>query len=177
MTLPTEQISTASGLISTPSLLRRMSCWLYEGMLLFAVVFMAGYLFSTLTQTRHALQNRLGQQVFIFLVLGIYFTWFWRKGQTLAMKTWHIRMVDVAGQPLQHRRALLRYVLSWVWFMPPLLLFQVMNAPLTVTLLSCAVWIFLWAGSSFLHKDRQFWHDHWAGTRLIDVRPLKIEVA
>jgi len=53
----------------------------------------------------------------------------------------------------------------------------VMNAPLTVTLLSCPVWIFLWAGSSFLRKDRQFWHDHWAGTRLIDVRPVKTEVA
>ena len=177
MTPSTDQTSTASGLISTPSLLRRMSCWLYEGMLLFAVVFMAGYLFSTLTQTRHALQNRLGQQVFIFLVLGLYFTWFWHKGQTLAMKTWHIRVADLAGQPLQHHRALLRYVFSWVWFIPPLVLFQVMNAPLTVTLLACPVWIFLWAGSSFLHKDRQFWHDHWAGTRLMDVRPLKIEAA
>jgi uncharacterized RDD family membrane protein YckC len=177
MTPSTDQTSTASGLISTPSLLRRMSCWLYEGMLLFAIVFMAGYLFSTLTQTRHALQNRLGQQVFIFLVLGVYFTWFWRKGQTLAMKTWHIRMVDVTGQALQQRRALLRYVLSWVWFMPPLVLLQVMNAPLTVTLLACPVWIFLWAVSSFSSKDRQFWHDHWAGTRLMDVRPLKIEAA
>ena len=80
--------------LPAPSLTRRMSCWVYEAMLLFAVVFMASYLFSSLTQTRHGLQNRLGQQIFIFLVLGVYLTWFWRKGQTLAMKTWHIRVLD-----------------------------------------------------------------------------------
>ena len=60
-----------------PSLPRRMACWLYEGMLLFGVVFIAGYLFSALTQTRHALDNRHAQQAFLFVVLGIYFTWFW----------------------------------------------------------------------------------------------------
>jgi uncharacterized RDD family membrane protein YckC len=177
MTLTVNQTSEINGaeLISTPSLIRRMSCWIYEGMLLFAVVFMAGYLFSTLTQTRHALHNRLGQQVFIFLVLGVYFTWFWHKGQTLAMKTWHIRVVDLTGQALQQRRALLRYVLSWVWFIPPLIITQVINAPLTISLLACPLWICLWAWSSFLRKDRQFWHDNWAGTRLIDVRPQKSE--
>ena len=85
---------------NTPSLPRRMACWLYEGMLLFGVVFIAGYLFSALSQTRHALDNRPGLQAFLFLVLGIYFTWFWHRGQTLAMKTWHIRVVDRQGLPL-----------------------------------------------------------------------------
>lgn len=48
----------------TPSLRRRMACWLYEGMLIFGVMFIADYLFSTLTQTRHALDNRHSQQFF-----------------------------------------------------------------------------------------------------------------
>lgn len=50
----------------TPGVWRRMACWLYEGMLLFGVVFIAGYLFGTLTQTRHAMDNRTALQVFIF---------------------------------------------------------------------------------------------------------------
>ena len=104
--------------LQAPGLWRRMACWLYEGMLLFAVVFVAGYLFSALTQTRHALDNRHVQQAFLFVVLGIYFTWFWAKGQTLAMKTWHIRVVDTQGRPVTQARALLRYVLSWLWFLP-----------------------------------------------------------
>ncbi|MBP6854015.1 MAG: RDD family protein, partial [Rhodoferax sp.] len=37
-----------------PGLPRRMACWVYEGLLLFGVVFISGYLFSTLSQTRHA---------------------------------------------------------------------------------------------------------------------------
>ena len=69
--------------LQAPSLSRRMACWLYEGMLLFGVVFIAGYLFSTLSQTRNALDNRNALQAFIFLVLGIYFSWFWSKGQNI----------------------------------------------------------------------------------------------
>lgn len=160
--------------IITPSLLRRMSCWVYEGMLLFAVVFLASYLFSSLTQTRHGMQNRLGQQIFIFLVLGIYFSWFWHKGQTLAMKTWHIRALDIHGQPLTQRRAWMRYVLSWIWFMPPLVLTQWLELPLTLGLLLCPIWILFWACLTYFRADRQFMHDHWAGTRMVDVRPAKI---
>ena len=97
---------------TTPSLRRRMACWFYEGMLLFGVLFVAGYLFGTLSQTKHALHNRHGLQAFLFLVFAIYFTWLWSKGQTLAMKTWHIRVVDTSGQPLTQARALWRYVHS-----------------------------------------------------------------
>jgi len=71
----------------TPGVWRRMACWLYEGMLLFGVVFIAGYLFGTLTQTRNAMDNRTALQVFIFLALSAYFVIFWTRGQTLAMKT------------------------------------------------------------------------------------------
>ena len=67
-----------------PPLMRRMACWLYEGMLLFGVVFISGYLFGALSQTRHALNNRHALQAFLFVIFGIYFTWFWARGQTLA---------------------------------------------------------------------------------------------
>ena len=79
---------------------------------MFGVVFIAGYLFGTLSQTRNAMDNRHALQAFLFVVFGIYFTWFWAKGQTLAMKTWHIRLVDRRGAPVSQARALLRYVLS-----------------------------------------------------------------
>jgi uncharacterized RDD family membrane protein YckC len=158
--------------LTAPSLPRRMACWLYEGMLLFGVVFIAGYLFSALTQTRHALDNRHAQQAFLFLVFGIYFTWFWAKGQTLAMKTWHIRVVDRFGRPLTQGRALLRYLLSWLWFLPPLATTQLHpfgTAEVTVLALG---WIAVWAILARFHPQRQFWHDALAGTRLVhDDRP------
>jgi uncharacterized RDD family membrane protein YckC len=106
-------------------------------------------------------------------VLGVYFSWFWHKGQTLAMKTWHIRALDVNAQPLTQRRAWARYVLSWVWFVPPLVIAQLMQAPLMIGLLFCPLWIVFWACLTYFRADRQFLHDYLAGTRLVDVRPDK----
>ena len=167
-----EHTMTSDISLVAPSLRRRMACWIYEGLLLFGVVFLAGYLFSTLSQSRHALDNRHGLQAFLFLIIGLYFTWFGHKGQTLAMKTWRIRVVDVHGQALTQKRAFLRYVLSWVWFIPPL----VVLAPLDLTggeiLVLCLGWILVWALLSRFQAQQQFWHDVWAGTRLITSEPL-----
>ncbi|MFY7873539.1 MAG: RDD family protein [Limnohabitans sp.] len=153
-----------------PSLRRRMACWLYEGMLLFGVVFMAGYLFGALSQTRHALDNRHGLQAFVFLVLGIYFTWFWSRGQTLAMKTWHVRLVDLQGRAVSQSRALARYVLSWLWFLPPLFLRAIWDLPAPEVAVLSMGWIAIWALLSRFHPQRQFLHDALAGTRLVHHR-------
>lgn len=159
------ELATTSA--QTPSLRRRMACWLYEGILLFGVVFIAGYLFSALSQTRHALDNRLGLQAFLFLVLGIYFTWFWHRGQTLAMKTWHIRVLDREGRQLSQARALVRYLASWLWFAPPLLLTWPLQLPAAEVGVLVLGWVAVWALLSRFQSDRQFWHDVLAGTRLV----------
>ena len=150
----------------TPSLRRRMACWLYEGILMFGVVFIADYLFSTLTQTRHAMDNRHAQQAFLFLIFGIYFVWFWSHGQTLAMKTWDIRVTDRQGRPLSQQRALLRYVLAWVWFLPPLAVSWIFTVEVRQALVLAGGWIAIWAILSLFHPQRQFLHDALAGTRL-----------
>lgn len=171
MSTPTELPPSPVAFDATaPSLPRRMACWLYEGVLLFGVVFIAGYLFSALTQTRHALDNRHAQQAFLFIVLGIYFTWFWHKGQTLAMKTWHIRVVDRFGRPLTQARALARYVLAWLWFLPPLAAREWFALPAAEVVVLLGGWIAVWALLARFHPQRQFWHDALAGTRLIDSR-------
>ena len=154
-----------------PGLWRRMACWVYEGILLFGVVFISGYLFGTLSQTRNALDNRNALQAFLFVIFGIYFVWFWAKGQTLAMKTWDIRMVDRQGQPISQFRALGRYVLSWIWFLPPLMAvapFQLSGAEVAVLTMG---WVIIWALLARFQAQRQFWHDVWAGTRLISTKP------
>ena len=156
-----------------PSLPRRMACWLYEGLLMFGVVFIAAYLFGTLSQTRNAMDNRHWLQGFLFIVFGIYFVWLWAKGQTLAMKTWEITVVDRHGQPLTQTRALLRYLLSWLWFLPALAgvaPFQ-LSGPESVVIIGG--WIAVWALLSRFHPERQFWHDALAGTRLISMPHTK----
>jgi uncharacterized RDD family membrane protein YckC len=140
---------------------------MYEGMLMFGVVFIAGYLFGTLSQTRHALDNRLPLQAFLFVVFGIYFTWFWSRGQTLAMKTWNIRLVDRSGQPVTQARAFARYILSWLWFLPPLAALAPFGLTAGESVVIILGWVAVWAILSRFHPEQQFWHDALAGTRLI----------
>ena len=157
--------------LRAPALLPRMGSWLYEGLLLFGVIFIAGYLFGTLTQTRNAIDNRLALQAFLFCVLGVYFVWFWSHGQTLAMKTWRIRVVNTQGEALTQQRALLRYLLVWIWCVPPLLAAYARSMDVAGTSGVFFLWVAAWAALSHLHPLKQFWHDELAGTRLVDYRP------
>lgn len=156
-----------------PSVRRRMASFIYEGVLLFGVVMLAGFLFSIVTQQRHALQGVHGLQAFVFVALGIYFVWFWTKaGQTLAMKTWHIRLVDKSGKPVSRPRAMARYALSWIWFAPALAAAEITGARAGAQLSAwmCAG-VLLIAAASRWSPDRQFIHDLLCGTRLVEVRP------
>lgn len=139
---------------------------------MFGVVFIAGYLFGTLSQTRNALDNRHPLQAFLFVVFGIYFTWFWAKGQTLAQKTWHIRVVDKVGQPITQARALLRYALSWLWFLPPLAAVAPFSLAAAESIVIVSGWVAVWALLSRFHPHQQFWHDALAGTRLVHYKPI-----
>lgn len=146
-----------------------MAAWLYEGMLLFAVVFVAGWLFSALAQMRSGMDPRRGLlQGFLFVVFGIYFTWFWSKGQTLAMKTWHVRVVRHDGAPLSQARAAWRYLLAWLWFAPPLVITLPLGLPAAEVAGLVGVWVVMWALLSRLHPQGQFWHDALARTRLVN---------
>ncbi|AZG09458.1 RDD family protein [Pigmentiphaga sp. H8] len=133
---------------AAPGRWRRFACMMYEAILLFGVVFVADYLFDTLTQSRHALMLRHERQAWLFCVIGVYFVLCWRLGgQTLPMKTWHIRLVDANGGRPPVWKAVLRYVLAW---------------PFTLTGLG-----FVW---TFFDRDRQFPHDRLVGTRLVSTR-------
>jgi len=171
--LPEDRSLTSDALLA-PALPRRMACWLYEGVLLFGVVFIAGYLFSALSQSRNALDNRHPLMAFLFVVLGIYFAWFWTRGQTLAMKTWHIRVVDAQGRPLSQPRALLRYLAAWLWFIPPLAGSVAFGASSAEAAVLTVGWIVFWSLTSRLHPQRQFLHDALAGTRLVTHHPGKL---
>lgn len=157
----------------TPGLARRLAAFVYEGVLLFGVVMIAGYLYSSLTQQHHALQGQVGLKVFLFVVLATYFVWFWSHGgQTVAMRAWHVRLVTQDGLPVSKRRATLRYLASWVWFLPALAsawLGGLHSAPQIFATMTLGVLVY--AATARLHPQRQFWHDALCGTRLVTWRP------
>ncbi|TAK92224.1 MAG: RDD family protein [Burkholderiaceae bacterium] len=140
-----------TSLTQAPSLRARFGSAIYEGVLLFGVLFIFAYPYLALTHQIFPLPDlqRHLFQFYIFLVLGGYFVFFWcRSGQTLAMKTWHVRLVATGGQPPQPGRAALRYALAWLSF-------------------SAFLLGFLWA---LFDRDRQFLHDRILGTRLVTTR-------
>jgi uncharacterized RDD family membrane protein YckC len=158
-----------------PGIPRRLACFVYEGVLLFGVLMISGYLFSTLTQQRHALQGQHGLQAFIFLMLGIYFVFFWsRGGQTVAMRAWHIRLLAANGQPVSQLRALLRYLLSWIWFLPALGIAHGSGLRSAGAIFGVvAAGVLAYALSAWLSPQRQYWHDVLSGTRLVHWRPAR----
>ena len=164
--------SIANSNPTTPSLRRRLACWMYEGVLMFGVVWIAAYLFGALSQTRHALDNRHALQAFLFVVFGIYFVFFWAKGQTLAMKTWHIRVVDRQGAVISQWRAFGRYLLSWLWFLPPLAASSLFGLPAREAAVIALGWVPIYALLSRFMPGRQLVHDVLAGTRLITHLPM-----
>jgi uncharacterized RDD family membrane protein YckC len=163
-TLPAAAEATA------PTVRRRLAALLYEAVILFGVVFLAGYLFSTLTQQRNGLTHHNLLAGWIGLVVGAYFVWFWTHGgQTLPMKTWRLRVVGADGAPLSVARAIVRYVLAWMWFLPPLALHPMLGLRVPQTLVIAGVWFVVWAASGRFDPQRQFLHDRLAGTRVVGV--------
>lgn len=164
---------------ATPTIKRRLTTMIYEGVLLFGVVAIAGLLFSTIFQQRHALYLRHALQYWLFLVVGIYFVWFWmHSGQTLPMKTWRVRLVAMNGHAVPFRRALARYFLAWLWFLPGLIIAWALDAKAWTAISIVLANMIAWALTARLHPSRQFLHDRIAGTKLIlDPKAVKNSTA
>lgn len=132
--------------ISVPGFWRRVVSMIYESLLLLAVLFIAGVVFHLVFRDTNSLFFRPAFQLYLLLVAGMYFTWFWTHGgQTLPMQTWKFRVVSVDGRRLNLKQALARY------------LFAVIG----IFLGGCGI---LWA---LFDREGQFLHDRLAGTRII----------
>lgn len=156
--------------LPAPTIKRRLTVMLYEAVLLFGVVAIAGLLFALVFQQRHALYLRHALQYWLFFVIGIYFVWFWmHSGQTLPMKTWRMRLVTSDGQRLTLKQAVVRYLLAWLWFVPGMAIAWALNAKAWMAVALVAANMLAWALSARLHPSRQFLHDRIAGTRIVQL--------
>ena len=166
--VPASALTTPDAAAPTPALRRRLLSMTYEAMLLFAVVFIAGYLFDTVTQSRNALMLRNPRQAWLFAVLGLYFAWFWvHGGQTLAMKTWRIRLVGPAGSRMTWGRAVARYLLLWIFVIPTLGLLATFGIQGWESVAAIGAATLLPPFYALFDRDGQFVHDRLLGTRLV----------
>lgn len=126
----------------------RIAIMVYESLLVIAVVFVASFVVLPIVGDLAASWQKHLFQGFLLLVLFAYFAAFWlRSGQTLAMKTWRVRLVRADGRAITLKLAFYRFVLALLG-------------------LAAAGLGFAWA---WVDADRQFLHDRLLGTRLIRV--------
>jgi uncharacterized RDD family membrane protein YckC len=177
MSEPTAAAASGAGpldpRLAAAPLLRRMAAFLYEGVLLFGVTFATGLVFAVALHQNNAMKLRSSLIGVEFVVVGLYFIVLWvRSGQTLPMKTWHLRLLTDDGAPVSPRRALARYLASYAWFLPPLALAGALKLPSAWAIFGLvAGWIVLYALAALLHPRRQFWHDALCGTAIVTARP------
>jgi uncharacterized RDD family membrane protein YckC len=137
----------AAGARGPANLVRRGLALCYEALLLLALLLAGALPFVLMTGAVDRIAARPLFQLYLVALSALYFVWQWRHGgQTLAMRTWRMRIVTREGAPLDWARAARRYLFA-----------------LCGTLLLGAG--FLWA---FVDRERLFLHDRLAGTRIVN---------
>ena len=170
-------MSTPEFVVTTPTIKRRLLSMVYESLLLLAVELAAVAVFLLATQNRHSALYEHGLQFTLFWVTAAYFIHFWTdSGHTLAMKTWRIKLVKPGHARLPLKTAAARFLLSWGWFLPALLVCYVFKISHKGDIgLALLIGMLAWALTALLDKDRQFLHDKLLGTRLVLLqRPVKL---
>lgn len=153
-----------------PGIMRRVFSMLYEATLLFAVAFIATWLFQFAAGGAVVTGwQRTALQFYLAAVFAAYFLWCWlRGGQTLAMKAWKIRLVVPGRTRIPARTALARLLLAAVFvgsFCAAFAAAFIHRNPWVafVTLVFSGIGL----GWALFDRDRQFLHDRLAGTRLV----------
>jgi uncharacterized RDD family membrane protein YckC len=120
----------------------------YELLLLIALWMFCTWIFLSMFGDASTGYKRYGLQLALWFSTGVYFVWCWSKsGQTLATKTWKIKLVNQENNTLMPKQALVRYALA------------------SLSLLACGLGYF-WA---LFDKKGLFLHDRLLKTRFIQL--------
>ncbi|MEX2524607.1 MAG: RDD family protein [Gammaproteobacteria bacterium] len=128
---------------------RHAAAVLYDGILLFAVLFLATAMLLPFHDGEAIESGNILFFLYLLLCSYLYFAWQWvHGGQTLGMRAWHLKVIAVGDSPLTWHTASLRFVSS---------------------LLS---WLLLGAGFLWrlFDRDGRTLHDRLSGTCLVSVR-------
>ena len=129
------------------SLLRRIGAMLYDLLLLFAVLMLAGTPFI-IARGGEAVPPSTDMffRLTMFAVIYIFFVGFWAKsGRTLGMQSWRLQLQTLSGGDVSIAAASLRFFASFLSWAP-------------------AGLGFLW---SLWDKDRLTWHDRISKTKIV----------
>jgi len=105
---------------SPASLHRRLFAICYDSILLFAVLMMAGFfmhfmVYYLFESHLDSLKDNLFYHLVLYAIGYFYFAFAWiRSGQTLGMRSWHLKVLQANGDKVTWQQASLRAVLAIV---------------------------------------------------------------
>ena len=162
--------------LPSPLFWRRVSCGLYEQLVLL------GVLALTFLAPNLALGVLYGISLpswltflYFYTILGFYFVWYWtHSGQTLAMQTWRIKLISANGQLLTKKQACWRYLFGSLWIFPCIFMQWIFNfQKWEIIELLFFISLFIWPLSAYLDRSgplkRQGIPDRLANTKLIQL--------
>ena len=142
----------------------------YEAVLLFGVTFAIGFVLLALSGWTYPLSpvRRAVLQAAVFVGVGVYFVLCWtRSGQTLALKTWKLRIDGPGGKRLTTGRAVARYVLAWHLLAPGALFIALYPAHSALDFVALALGFALLLVPALLDPSRRLLHDRWTQSSVV----------
>jgi uncharacterized RDD family membrane protein YckC len=148
-------------------LLRRMAAFVYDALLLFGVLILASLVIVIPFDITYGGPLYPLYILYIYLVALLYLGWFWtHTGQTLGMKTWHIRVQGLHGGRVGWRAAILRFMAALLFWVPAAGIYYWSRADLgLLSILGLLPLLvdYLWC---YRHPERLALHDILSATRL-----------
>ncbi len=127
-----------------PGLPRRLLAMLYDGLVLCAVLMVAGAAWVALHRAA-APPGDWAFRAYLVAVCALFYAGFWTRGETLGLRAWKLRLEGPDGRPPGWGRALLRFAAALLSWLP-------------------AGLGFLWV---LVDRDRLAWHDRLSKTHLV----------
>jgi uncharacterized RDD family membrane protein YckC len=122
---------------------RRLGALMYDSLLILALWFLTGFIWVPLSG--EVVTGFAFQMTLLLETIGFYgFCWY-KQGETLGMRAWHIRLVDESGHRVNLQQIALRCLVG----------------PIS---LACAGLGYLWL---FIGQDKQTWHDKASNTLVV----------
>jgi uncharacterized RDD family membrane protein YckC len=160
-------------------ILRRFGAMLYDSLILLGVLITATFPFLPFLNGKVLAPREVGALAYVYwlweaLLVTAFFVFFWtRRGQTLGMLAWRLRIQRADGENISWKHAVRRLALVAALLIPVWSGYHLVwrewsdaNARILATTVALlpffAAYLWIW-----IDRDRLAWHDRWSDTRVI----------
>jgi uncharacterized RDD family membrane protein YckC len=140
---------------------RRLGAMVYDACLIFAVLFAAvipPFIFLDRGNSQPIADKQVVYefdvpvegvifQLYLAVIIVLFFYWFWRKGHTLGMQAWKLQLETEDGKPITLIQSVIR----------------LLGASISIACLGAGYW-WIW-----IDKDKLSWHDRLSKSRIVRV--------